>query len=458
MRSSSVPKARPERGPPAPGALFADRYELTMAQAYAAEDMSGLAVFEVFFRSLPPGRAYVVAAGLPAVLDFLERLEFDQGELEYLRGLGSLSEEFLGRLATVRFSGDVWAVPEGTIVFPNEPLLAIAAPILEAQLAETFVLNQVHLASVIASKTARMVEAAAGRPLIDFGSRRAHGVDAALIAARASYLAGAAGTSNLLAGRRYGLPTFGTMAHSFVQAFDDELSAFQAFARLYPGATLLVDTYDSLRGVDRAIELVRRLGDRAAPRAIRLDSGDLGALARAARARLDGAGLTRVGILASSGLDEHRISRLIADRSPIDAFGVGTSLVISLDAPTLDMAYKLVEYDGAGRTKLSRDKVIYPWQKQVYRRYEHGRFAGDTICRLHEKARGEPLLVPVMRGGERLAHVDLSLEAARRRAREQIAELPPALRALDHGAAGYAIDLSSALASELARLREALGV
>src|SRR5690606_35718847 len=285
-------------------ALFTDLYEVTMAQAYLREGMSGTAVFETFFRKLPPGRSYVLAAGIGDVLDFLEDLRFERADLEYLRGLGSFSEEFLERLARLRFTGDVWAVPEGTIVFPNEPIVQIAAPIFEAQLVETFVINQIHLQSVLASKAARVVTAARGRTVVEFGARRAHGTDAALKAARTSYLAGAAGTSNLFAARQYGIPAFGTMAHSFVQAFEDEADAFEAFARLYPGTTLLVDTYDTLRGIDRVVELARRLGTGFDLGAVRLDSGDLGALAREARARLDRAGLGRTQIFASSSLDE----------------------------------------------------------------------------------------------------------------------------------------------------------
>ncbi|ETW25175.1 nicotinate phosphoribosyltransferase, partial [Mycobacterium gastri 'Wayne'] len=257
------------------GALFTDLYQVAMAQAYWTQAMSGTAVFETFFRKLPPSRSYIVAAGLADVIDFLESFRFDGQDLDYLRGLGQFSDEFLGWLAGVRFTGEVWAVPEGTVVFPNEPIVAVIAPIIEAQLVETFVLNQIHLQSVLASKAARVVGAARGRPVVDFGARRAHGADAALKVARTSYLAGAAGTSNLLAARHYGIPAFGTMAHSYVQAFDNEIDAFDTFARLYPGTTLLVDTYDTLGGVDRVIELARRLGDRFDVRAVpRIDRGE----------------------------------------------------------------------------------------------------------------------------------------------------------------------------------------
>ncbi|ORV68480.1 nicotinate phosphoribosyltransferase [Mycobacterium gastri] len=435
------------------GALFTDLYQVAMAQAYWTQAMSGTAVFETFFRKLPPSRSYIVAAGLADVIDFLESFRFDGQDLDYLRGLGQFSDEFLGWLAGVRFTGEVWAVPEGTVVFPNEPIVAVIAPIIEAQLVETFVLNQIHLQSVLASKAARVVGAARGRPVVDFGARRAHGADAALKVARTSYLAGAAGTSNLLAARHYGIPAFGTMAHSYVQAFDNEIDAFDTFARLYPGTTLLVDTYDTLGGVDRVIELARRLGDRFDVRAVRLDSGDLGALSTAARARLDAAGLHRVEIFASSGLDEHRIAALVAAGCPIDGFGVGTKLVVAADAPALDMAYKLVEYNGIGRTKFSSGKVIYPGRKQVFRRLENGRFRGDTLGRHDEKLPGKPLLVPMMIDGRRISQRVPTLEAARDWARRQIGALPPQLRSLEDTGYTYPVVVSDAVVSELERIR-----
>jgi nicotinate phosphoribosyltransferase len=436
-------------------ALFTDLYEVSMAQAYMAENMSAVAVFETFFRKLPASRAYVLAAGVSSVLDFLEGFQFEKDDVDYLRGLKLFPDEFVTRLSSVRFTGDVWAVPEGTVVFPNEPIVQVVAPIVEAQLVETFVLNQVHLQCVIASKAARVVDAAQGRPVVDFGSRRAHGVDAALQVARTSYLAGAAGTSNLLAAKIYGMQAFGTMAHSFVQAFDEELQAFETYARLYPGTTLLVDTYDTLSGVDRVIELAASLGTRFDVSAIRLDSGDLHALSRAARQRLDAAGLQRVEVFASSSLDEHQIARLLAGSSPIDGFGVGTALAIAQDAPSLDMAYKLVEYDAIGRTKLSSDKVIYPGRKQVFRRVEHGVFAGDTIGQADEALPGEPLLVQVMKGGRRLSPGEQTLHDARARARMQVDALPRHLRALEPCGAAYPVGISRKVASALEELRRA---
>jgi nicotinate phosphoribosyltransferase len=433
-------------------ALFTDLYEVTMAQAYMAEHMSGTAVFEALFRKLPQGRSYVMAAGLSDVLDFLETFQFHPEDIDYLRELRLFTDEFLQSLSAVRFTGDVWAVPEGTVVFPNEPIVQVIAPIVEAQLAETFVVNQIHLQSVIASKAARVVEAARGRRVVDFGARRAHGTDAALKVARASYLAGIAGTSNLLAAREYGIPAFGTMAHSFIQAFDNELDAFDAFARLYPGTTLLVDTYDTLRGVDHVIELAKHR-EHLDVEAIRLDSGDMSALSKAARAKLDAAGLDQVEIVASSGLDEYRIAALMDDGCPIDAFAVGTKLAVAQDAPALDMAYKLVEYEGTGRTKFSSGKVIYPGRKQVVRRLDHGVFAGDTIGQPDEELDGEPLLVPVMKHGRRLPQYDPGLPASRSWARQQVDHLPPQLRSLEATGWSYPVDVSPRIAQELERLR-----
>jgi nicotinate phosphoribosyltransferase len=435
--------------------LFTDLYEITMARAYVAEGMSDIAVFETFFRKLPPRRSYAVAAGLADVLDFLEALRFDDDDLRYLATLGRFPDDFLEWLRALRFTGSVFAVPEGTLVFPNEPIVQVVAPIAQAQLAETFVLNQVHLQTVLASKAARIVDAARGRPVVDFGSRRAHGIDAGLAVARTSYLVGASGTSNLHAAREYGIPPFGTMAHSFVQSFSREIDAFEAFARLYPETTLLVDTYDTLQGVDRVIELARRLGDRFDVRAIRLDSGDLLALSLEARARLDTAGLHGVRIFASSGLDEHRIAALLDAGAPIDAFGVGTRLAVSEDAPALDTAYKLVEYAGIGRTKLSSDKVILPGRKQVFREIVGGVLVGDTIARADEILPGEPLLVPVMRDGRRLAAGMTDLEAARRHARTQLDARPPGLLDLDAVGPPYPVAISEGVAADLERARRA---
>ncbi|MBX6313015.1 MAG: nicotinate phosphoribosyltransferase [Isosphaeraceae bacterium] len=449
--------ARPCReSNPIRSVLFTDLYELTMARAYAAEGMDQSSVFELFFRELPPGRNFLVAAGLEDVLDALESLGVTADELEYLRGLDLFPEAFLEQLRGFRFRGEVWAMPEGTVVFPHEPLVQVVAPILEAQLIETLVLNQVHFPSVIASKAARVIAAAAGRDVIEFGARRAHGAEAALKVARASYLAGASGTSNVLAGKRYGIPVFGTMAHSYVQAHDDEAAAFAAFAGLYPETTLLVDTYDTLAGVRRVIELARRLGDRFRVRAVRLDAGDLGELARQARRMLDAAGLSSVRIFASGGLDEYEVAAFVEAGAPIDAFGMGTKMAVSEDAPSLDMAYKLVEYAGRPRMKLSTRKVLYPGRKQVVRVVEGGRMARDVIGRHDEALEGEPLLRPVMRGGVRLADGRVGLEEARAHARCELERLPEAVRSLAAAEVPYRVDVSAALRADLDALRRAL--
>lgn len=411
-------------------ALFTDLYQLTMARGYHVESMNELATFELFFRRLPRQRRFVVAAGLADVLDYLEHWRFTESDLAYLRQQPQFDDDFLDVLAELRFTGDVYAVPEGTVVFENEPIAQVVAPIMQAQLVETFILNQVHFQSIAATKAARVMLAAEGRKVVDFGSRRAHGTDAALKVARCSYLAGAVGTSNVLAGKIYDIPIFGTMAHSYIQAHDDELETFAAFAELYPETTLLVDTYDTLEGVEKVIALARRLGDRFAVKAIRLDSGDLLELARQSRKMLDEAGLQQVRIFASSSLDEHAIAELLRGGAPIDAFGVGTKLAVSPDAPDLDMAYKLVEYAGRPRLKLSSGKTIFPDRKQVFRTVDDSRMTGDLLARHDEQHPGQPLLELVMRSGERLSPGRRSLEDARRHCLAQLDQLPETLRSL----------------------------
>ncbi len=430
-------------------ALFTDLYELTMAQAYTVERMNETAVFELAFRKLPGGCNYVVSAGLGDVLEFLASLRFSDDDVDYLRSTFGFPAPFLARLKSLRFTGDVFALPEGTLVFPHEPVVQVRAPILEAQLVETLVLNQIHFQSLAATKAARIVEAAKGRSVVDFGSRRAHGVDAALKVARATYLAGGTGTSNVLAGRLYGIPVFGTMAHSYIQAHDCEGDAFRAFAGLYPETTLLVDTYETLEGVRKVIALSRRLGDAFHVQAIRLDSGDLGALAVEARRLLNEAGLARVTIFASSSLDEYEVQKLVASGAPIDAFGVGTKLAVMDGASHLDMAYKLVEYGGKPRLKLSSSKVLYPGPKQVFRQSRNGTYSGDIIGRFDETLPGKPLLMPVMRAGMPLTSVNL--HDSRKRLRLELSRLAPALRELDAAEAPYPVTFSDRLRGDLDR-------
>lgn len=437
-------------------ALFTDLYELTMAQAYAAEHMDQTAVFELMFRKMPANRNYIVAAGIGDVLDFLADFHFEDEELDYLRQHGGLSEEFLKQLRDLRFTGDVYAMPEGTLVFPNEPIVQVIAPVIEAQLMETYVLNQVHFQSLAVAKAARIVEAAKGRSVIDFGSRRAHGTDAAIKVARATYIAGGAGTSNVLAGEIYGIPIFGTMAHSYIQAHDSEAASFEAFATMFPETTLLVDTYDTIEGVRKVVELSRKLGHRFRVRAVRLDSGDLGALAFETRKLLDEAGLQHVTIFASSSLDEYEIRKLVDSGAPIDAFGVGTKLAVMEGASHLDMAYKLVEYADKGRLKLSTSKVLYPGRKQVFRQIEDGRMTGDVIGRFDERlpavplSQNEPLLQLVMRRGVPCAPINV--EESRARFRRELSRLPDKLQAIDPAPVPYPVTFSEALRQDLDRI------
>jgi len=426
-------------------ALLTDLYQLTMLQAYWREGMEEEAVFSLFARRLPARRNYLLACGLDSVLSYLEHLRFTEASVGYLRGLGVFCEEFLSWLLRFRFVGDVWAVPEGTPIFADEPILEIAAPIAQAQLVETFVMNQVHHQTVVASKAVRVVEAARGRSVVDFGLRRMHGTDAGMKAARAFHVAGLAGTSNVLAGQVYGIPVSGTMAHSYIQAHEREMDAFRAFAGLYPETVLLVDTYDTLEGVRRVAELASELGEEFRVRAIRLDSGDLAELAMASREILDAAGLSRVEIFASGGLDEDEIRELLDRGAPIDGFGVGTGLGVSKDAPSLDVAYKLTAYAGRGRLKLSPGKPIRPGRKQIFRQEEGGWAVRDVLARWDEEHLGRPLLAKVMEKGQRLEAGRVSLEASRQWAREEIEQLPERIRALDPAASPYPVEISETL-------------
>lgn len=432
-------------------ALFTDLYELNMAQAYRAEGMADRAVFEVVYRKLPAHRNYIVAAGVEDVLQFLARFRFTADERDWLRGQRGFSDAFVSSLENLRFTGDVYAMPEGTPVFPHEPFLQVVAPIAEAQLAETAILNIVHFQSLALTKADRIVRAAKGRPVVDFGSRRAPGGDAALSVARATYLAGGHGTSNVLAGRTWGIPIFGTMAHSYIQAHETETAAFEAFASLYPDTTILVDTYDTLEGVRQVVDLRKRLGNRFRISAIRLDSGDLATLAREARRMLDEAGLGSVTIFASSGLDEYQVARLVEAGAPIDGFGVGTKLAVSADAPEVDMAYKLVEYAGKGRFKLSRGKTLYPGRKQVFRRISDSCMSEDTIARFSENLPGSPLLRPSMLAGA--IQPQPSLEESRRYMQQQLAQLPGELLSLEPAATPYPVHFSKSLTEDLENLR-----
>ena len=427
-------------------ALLTDLYELTMVQAYWRERLFDEAVFSLFVRRLPDSRNFLVACGLDDALQFLESLRFTPAALEYLAGRPEFQPPFIDWLADFRFRGAVRAVQEGTVVFANESILEVSGSLPEAQLAESLLLNQIHLQTTLASKAARVVLAAGGRPVVDFGLRRMHGTDAAIKAARAFYVAGVAATSNVLAGLRYDVPLAGTMAHSYIQVHESELDAFREFSSLYPDTVLLVDTYDTVQGVHRVVRLAKDLGSDFRVRAIRLDSGDMLALALAAREILDDAGLTDVQIFASGGLDEYEIARLLDDGAPIDAFGVGTSMGVSSDAPALDIVYKLTEYAGRGRLKLSTGKHVLPGRKQIFRRMDGDTFAGDLIATDTEECPGEPLLEPVMELGHRLT-TSPPLHELRAHAARQIAALPPHLRQLSPAEHPYPVEISETLRS-----------
>lgn len=408
--------------PEAPGAalgLHTDLYEIRMVESYVRRGMFEPATFSLFSRPAA-ARPWLVAAGMDRVLETIAAYRFGSDELDYLATQGT-PDETLDFLRALRFDGEVWAVPDGTVVLGYEPLVEVTAPLPVAQLLETAVMNAVHFDTLIATKAARCVRAAAGRTVVDFGFRRAYGLEAGNRAARAAYLGGVAMTSNVEAGRRFGLPITGTMAHSFVQAFDDEAEAFRAFAEDHPGGTtLLVDTYDVRRGVDRAIAVAHDLAHEGpAVRAIRIDSDPLDDLARWARDRLDASGLEDVKIFLSGGLDEFAVADLVAAGVPVDGFGIGTALMTSSDHPALDVAYKLVSYAGRGRAKYSSGKRFLPGAKQVFR---NGGPDTDVLELRGSEADGEPLLQPIWRGTEPCYVLDL--EAARERTAVQLATLP----------------------------------
>ncbi len=436
-------------------ALLTDYYQLTMLQAYHREQMQEPAVFDLFMRRLKQ-RNYLIACGLDDVLTYLENLRFTPESLEYLSTLGVFDASFLSWLEGFRFTGDVWAVREGTPVFADEPILEVIAPVAEGQLVETFLLNQITFQTGIASKAARVVREAAGRNVVDFGMRRMHGTDAAMKAARACYIAGADGTSNVLAAKVYGIRPVGTMAHSYIEAHAQEVDALVAFANLYPGTTLLVDTYDTLAAVRQIVDLYRSTNGAFKPGAIRLDSGDLADLARKSRAVLDEGGLTDVKILASGSLDEFSIRDLVTAGAPIDGFGVGTRLGTIADQPYLDSAYKLSAYAGVGRMKLSSEKSNVPCPKQVYRFFEGGKAVRDVVAGRGEELDGTPLLECVMRKGKRTDAGHYTLEDARRHASECLGYLPDHLFALETVEPPYPVTLSPKLQQRVESTRRAL--
>ncbi len=433
---------------PAAPALLTDLYQLTMVSAYHALGLEQEAVFEFHVRRLPPDRGFLVVAGVQQVLEYLRDLQFTTGELHWLASTGRFTAPAIERLAAFRFTGDVDAMPEGTVAFAQEPVLRVTAPLPEAQFVESRLVNLLNFQMTIASKAARCRIAAGSRSLVDFGMRRAHGAEAALLASRASYLAGFDATATVEAARRFGIPATGTMAHSFIQAHDDETAAFRDFARVHPrGLTLLLDTYDTLRAARTVVGMARQGMEIAA---VRLDSGDLASLAREVRAILDAGGCAGTRIVASGNLDEFEIEALVAADAPIDSFGVGTRLDVAADAPYLDCVYKLQEYAGRPRRKRSTGKVTWPGRKQVFRvRDASGGLVSDCIGLVDERLPGQPLLVPVLRGGEIL--VSATLDEIRARTRAELGSLPAACRRIAEPA-GIEAGISDALRDLAARV------
>jgi len=426
--------------------LLTDLYQLNMLQAYLDHGETKTAVFEFFVRKLPRQRGFLMAAGLEQALQFLENLRFTPEEIAWLISTGHFQKSLLDQLPDFRFSGDVHAMPEGTIFFENEPILRVTAPMPQAQLVETRLINLLHYQTLIASKAARMVLAAQNRLLVDFGLRRAHGAEAGLLAARASYIAGFAGSATMLAEQAFGIPSYGTMAHSFVEAFDDESKAFEAFAQSRPkNLTLLIDTYDNEAAARKVVRLAPRLAAKGIHiAAVRLDSGDLINIARSVRRILDEGGLSDVSIFASGGLDENYITEIVQSRTPIVGFGVGTSLTTSSDCAALDCAYKLQEYAGTPRRKRSQGKATWPGGKQVWRRYGiDGRADGDTVSVETDEQSGRKLVELVMKDGCR-TKAPPSLAEIRILAANELKRLPDALRKLEPGAT-YQVEIAQPL-------------
>ena len=433
-------------------ALLTDLYQINMMQAYLDRGATDTAVFELFARNLPPRRGFLVAAGLEQALQFLETLQISAAEMEWLKSTGRFRPNLIDYLSSLRFTGDVHAMAEGSVFFANEPILRVTAPLPQAQFVESRLINIVHYQTLIAAKAARMMLAAPNKVLVDFGFRRAHGAEAGLMAARASYLTGFAGTATVLAGQEFGIPIYGTMAHSFIELFDDESEAFAAFAQSRPdNLVLLIDTYDVEAAARKVVALAPKLAQAGITiRSVRLDSGDLIALSRSVRAILDAGGLQAVTIFASGGLDEDDLAVFAKENAPIDGLGIGTAMTTSSDVPALDVVYKLQEYAGVARRKRSANKATWPGRKQVWRRYgADGRMAGDILSLeapsqgSARKEDGEPLVRLVMRNGKRVAPAP-SLEDIRRHSKREFERLPSPLQRLDRGAA-YPVEVAQVL-------------
>ncbi|MFN0107817.1 MAG: nicotinate phosphoribosyltransferase [Blastocatellia bacterium] len=431
MSTENIGEVETTHTAPRLSGLATDLYQLTMAAGYFVNGRNERSTFELFIRRLPENRSYLIVAGLEQALSYLRTLSFNPEEIEYLRRLpvfAQVPDEFFAYLSDFHFSGEVWALPEGTVAFPGEPLLRVTAPLIEAQIVETFLLSTINFQTMIASKASRVVQAADGRGVIEFGTRRAHGMAAGIYAARAAFIGGCIGTSNVEAGYLFGVPVYGTAAHSWTLAFEKEMDAFRAYHNVFPeSTTLLLDTYDTLQAARLATEFGLQL------RGVRLDSGDIGALAKQVRAILDEAGMKETRILASNDLDEFKIAELLAAGAPVDLFGVGTELSTSRDAPALSGVYKLVEVEFPDRVepkmKLSREKATYPHRKQVWRESDgEGNFLRDVIAMADESGlAGQALLTPVMRAGELIEPLP-SLEQIQQHSKKQLAKLPQAFK------------------------------
>jgi nicotinate phosphoribosyltransferase len=439
-------------------ALLTDLYQLTMAAGYFEAGKAGeKATFELFVRRLPPNRSFLLTAGLEQAVEYLLNLRFEANEIEYLRGLpqfATISPEFFRMLAGLRFSGDVFAMPEGTPVFGGEPILIVRAPLIEAQIPETYLLSTIAFQTLVATKSARITEIAGGRSVVEFGTRRAHSPGAGLLAGRAAYIGGCIGTSNTLTGMRYGVPVFGTAAHSWVQAFPEEMESFRQLQNLLGENTVyLIDTYDTLEGARKAVSLGRPVWG------VRLDSGNLAELSRQVRRILDDGGLTDAKIMASGDLNEYRILELMASNAPIDVFGVGTDLATSSDLPSLGAVYKLVEMETASgkryTAKFSQDKVTLPGAKQVFRYPDHDLVGCSWECPScgPDGEQSEALLRPVILNGELVAPLP-GASAARDRARERLRRLPAALRGLFEEHAHWKVEYSQELLALFERVRQ----
>ncbi|MBI4918480.1 nicotinate phosphoribosyltransferase [archaeon] len=442
-------------------ALLTDLYELTMCASYFDNKINDTATFDLFIRDLPPNRSYFIAAGLEDAFNYLKNIRFTEEHIKFLKSKKIFKDDFLNYLKNFKFTGDVFALPEGTIFFPNEPILSVTAPIIEAQIVETFLLNAINLQTTIAIKASRVVYAAKNKPVIDFSLRRTQGTDAGMKVARTSYITGCVGTSNVLAGLKYKIPIYGTMAHSFVMAFEEEEKSFGAYSKTFPDTSIfLVDTYDTLKGVEKAALVAKELKKQGHKlKAIRLDSGDLVALSKSARKILDKNGLKYVNIFASGNLDEYKVEELLKKGALIDAFGVGTAMGVSKDAPYCDVVYKLVELNNKNKhlptMKLSKGKVTYPGKKQVYRITDKNKnYIKDILALRDEKIDGKELLVKVMEKGKIIYKMP-SLEEIRNKTKENLLKLPEKYKKLKN-AAKYKVEISPELRKMTEKLNKKL--